>query len=199
VNVVSLGLEAEHEIVDVLVDAFAGYPVMRYVLGTGGGYDDRLRRLVGFFVGRRLRQGGPGLGVREGGAVVAAAVLTRPVEPEMPAAVARMRDELWRNLGEAARQRYDAYVAAARTFDIGRPHHHLNMIGVGTSHQGRGLARPLLEAVRQMSADDPASAGVSLTTELSRNVTLYQRFGYAVTGHVRVAPELETWGMFRAG
>ena len=198
VRVISTGLEREAAIVEALSDAFRDYPVMRFVIGETDDYDERLEKLVGFFVGRRLRQGGPGLGVVVDGLLAAAAVFTRPVEPEMPADVATLRDALWTELGEAARERYGAYVAAAKTFDIGQPHHHLNMIGVRASHQGRGLARPILEAMRQMAAEDPRSAGVSLTTELAANVTLYERFGYRVTGHARVAPELESWGMFLA-
>ena len=196
-RVVSLGLEAEGAIGDALSEAFADYPVMRFVVGADGDYGERLRDLVGFFVGRRLRQGGPGLGVLENGQIAAAAVFTRPIEPEMPAEVAAMREALWQRLGTDARRRYEAYVAVVGTFDAGRPrHHHLNMIGVRPSHQGRGLARPILEAIEQLSADDAGSAGVSLTTERAGNVQLYERFGYQVTGHGRVSPDLESWGMF---
>jgi len=198
VAVVPLGLEAEADVAGVLCDAFSDYPVMRFVLGAGDDYDERLRRLVGFFVARRLRQGGPGLGVIESGCLVAAAVLTRPLEPDLPAEVAAMRDELWRALGDAARARYETYAAEMRAFAIDRPHHHLNMIGVRRSHQGRGLARPILEAMQRMAEDDPGSAGVSLTTELANNVALYERFGYVVTGRTRVSPDLESWGMFLA-
>jgi hypothetical protein len=45
---------------------------------------------------------------------------------------------------------------------------------------------------------DPGSAGVSLSTEVRRNVDLYRHFGYEVTGEARVSEELMTWGMFRA-
>jgi hypothetical protein len=70
------------------------------------------------------------------------------------------------------------------------------MIGVRHAHMGRGLARPLLEEMARRSHEDATSAGVSLTTELPRNLTLYEHFGYRIVGHTRVAPELETWGLF---
>jgi hypothetical protein len=70
------------------------------------------------------------------------------------------------------------------------------MIGVRHAEMGRGLARPLLEAVARLSHDDPGSCGVSLTTEVPRNLTLYEHFGYHVVGHARVSPALETWGLY---
>lgn len=185
------------EIVSVLFDSFHDYPVMRYVVGPDGDVDERLRRLIDFFVFRRAWQGGPLLGVVDNGDLVAAAVMTLPSEPQMPADVAERRDALWAELGDDARKRYEQYAAgASKALVVGRPHHHLNMIGVRRAAQGQGLARPLLEAARALSIDDPTSSGVSLTTETPRNLTLYEHFGYQVTGHAQIARELETWGMF---
>ena len=189
------GLE---DVVDVMFDAFHDYPVMRFVVGAGhSDYDDRLRKLIGFFVFRRVRHGGPLFGIRDGDRVVAAAACTRPVEPETPADVSTCRDAVWRDLGDETRARYDAYAAATKPFFTTEPHHHLNMIGVRHSHMGRGLARPILEAVAGLSLADPGSHGVSLTTELPKNLTLYEHFGYRVVAHTRVSPDLETWGLYR--
>jgi hypothetical protein len=55
----------------------------------------------------------------------------------------------------------------------------------------------LLDHLHALVEVDPGSRGVSLNTELPRNVELYRYFGYRITGHARVAPELETWGFFR--
>lgn len=170
---------------------------MRYVVGPDGDIDERLRRLIDFFVFRRARQGGPLLGVVDNGDLLAAAVMTLPSEPQMTADVAERGDALWVELGDDARKRYEQYAAgASKALVVGRPHHHLNMIGVRQASQGQGLARPLLEAARTLSIDDPTSSGVSLTTETPRNLTLYEHFGYQITGHARIAPDLETWGMF---
>jgi GNAT superfamily N-acetyltransferase len=191
-------LTADHaaDIVSVFCDAFRDYPVMRYVVGPHGDYDARLRHLISFFVGRRVQQGGPLFGVLENGRLLAAATTTLPEEPLMPPGAASLRDETWRQLGEDARGRYETYAAATKVLAIAPPHHHLNMIGVRATHQGQKLARPLLEAVRTLAVADPNSSGVSLTTETPSNLPLYQHFGYEVHGHVRVAPELESWGLF---
>ncbi len=180
-------------------DAFYSYPVMRYIVGAGhADYDSRLRRLVEFFVFRRVRNGAPLLGmVDDRGDVVAAATMTLPVEPEIPADVIARRDALWHELGDDARLRYDTYARTMNAFAVADPHHHLNMIGVRHADMGRGLSRPLLEAVVRLAEEDPASCGVSLTTEVARNLSLYEHFGYEIVGSARVAPELESWALFR--
>ena len=186
------------DIVAVMCDAFRDYPVMRFIVGeVHGDYDNRLRQLVAYFVYRRVALNAPVFGMVDRGSVVAAATMTPPAEPEMPAGVIARRDAAWAALGDEARLRYEAYAAATKPFTIASPHHHLNMIGVRHSHMGQGLARPLLDAAAAQSDDDPGSSGVSLTTELPRNLTLYQYFGYEIVGHARISSDLETWGLFR--
>jgi len=55
-----------------------------------------------------------------------------------------------------------------------------------------------LETVHELSRTDPRSVGVTLTTEVPANVSLYQHFGYEIVGQASVAPGLTTWGFFRA-
>ncbi len=107
------------------------------------------------------------------------------------------RERLWKNLGPSARRRYEALSRACAPIFAGIPHIHLNMIGVLQSKQGSGLGGMLLQRVHTLSRETHGSRGVSLTTETLENVRLYKRFGYEVIAHARVAPELETWGMFR--
>jgi hypothetical protein len=182
----------------VLADAFHDYSLMQWVVGSEGDVAGRVRRLIAFFVSRRVMRGGPMLGVVDGDRLVGAAALTLPSEPPPPPGITALDLEVWRDLGEPARGRYQAYADTTSLFfrEVG-PHHHLNMIGIRCSHQGQGLARPLLEAVHQMSDADPNSAGVSLTTERKRNVKLYEHFGYSVIAHMQVSEEVETWGLVR--
>jgi GNAT superfamily N-acetyltransferase len=195
-----LSANRSDDVTSVFFESFRDYPVMRYVVGQRAeDFDDRLRDLIDFFVFRRVVQGGPLLGmVDEDGRVLAAAMMTLPVEPDRAAEVAARRDAMWRCVGDEARIRHEAYSRITKTFAIDPPHHHLNMIGVRPEYAGRGLARPLLEAAAQLAMDDPHSCGVSLTTEVRKNLALYEHFGYGVVGHARVSPELETWGLFLA-
>lgn len=185
-------------VVDVLSDAFADYPVMRYVLGAAGAGNNRIQTLIGFFVFRRIQLGGPMLGIAgPDGQLAGAAVMTLPEEPEPSAAVLDARDRTWALLGDDCRERHDAYGAVAKQFLVTERHHHLNMIGIRHAAQGQGLARPLLEAVLAVAANDSSSGGVSLSTELSKNVRLYEHFGFSVVGHAPVTPAFDTWGLFR--
>lgn len=191
--------EASDAAVDVLCDAFHDYPVMRFVLGLAhADYDRHLHTLIEYFVAARTWRREPVLGVLEQDAVVAAALVTLPRDQPTPPALAAHRERVWADLGAAARARYEAFGAACRPFALDRPHHHLNMIGVRRAHAGRGLGRLLLTAVHELAARDPASCGVTLTTEDRRNLALYERAGYTRVGHVRVSDELESWGFYRA-
>ncbi len=195
---ITLAADRLDDVIEVFADAFDDYPVMRFVVGSEGDVGARMRRLTALFVTRRVRRGGPILGVLDAGRLVGAAILTLPVEPEPPSDIGAIAEEAWRQLGEPARERYQAYAVASAAMLSGLgPHHHLNMIGIRRSHAGQGLARPLLDAVAEMAWLDPGSEGVSLTTERAQNVTLYEHFGYTVIAHREVASGLETWGLMR--
>ena len=198
VTLVRVTADRVEEAVAVLCDAFHDYPVMRYILGYADpDYDRHLLALGGLFVSARALRGDPILVVEAGGRAAAAATITPPGDREPPPAFAERRDALWRELGPGPKERYESLGEVWKAFAIPEPQYHLNMIGVRRSHQGRGLARPLLDAVHEMSRLDPRSTGVSLTTEDPKNVALYRHFGYRVVGHTRVADALETWGFFR--
>ena len=192
-----LDREAVPHVVSVLAEAFHDYPVMRFVLGNGDDYDLRLARLVTYFVTARVLKGETLLGIGDSPPLLAAALVSLPHGPPGPPAMDALRAETWRALGSDARKRYDVFSRAAAPFVVPASHLHLNMIGVRPSEQGRGLGRALLDAVHGMSASNPESGGVSLTTEVAANVALYERFGYAVVGRAPVADAFTTWTMYR--
>jgi GNAT superfamily N-acetyltransferase len=196
--VTPLSFDDVSEIVTVFGDAFYDYPVMRYVLGPARSYDDRLRRLVELFVSGRAYRHEPMLGVRDAaGTLVGAATVTLPIPEDPPADFLALRESIWAELGADERARYEAFVSATQLSAVDSPHYHLNMIGVRRSHQGRGLARVLLDAVHDLSSADGLSSGVSLTTELPANVRLYEHFGYRVQSHTHIGDALETWTLLR--
>ena len=171
---------------------------MRYVLGTAPAYDERLATLIGFFVTARVLRNDLVLGTFAGPVLGGVALVTLPDTSEPPGALEAARAETWRRLGSDARARYEACGRAWQTVGVEEPNLHLNMLGVRRGLQGRGTSRLLLEAVHEASRGRAGSQGVSLTTEDPGNVPLYRHFGYRIVGRARIAPELETWGFFRA-
>lgn len=187
------------EVVAVLAEAFADYPVMRWTLGDAPGYADRLSLLVRMFAGGRALRGEPMLGLRgDDGTLLGVALVTPPVSPPPPDEFLALREETWARLGADARARYDVLVDAWGRTAVDGAHHHLNMLGVRRAMRGSGLARPLLEAVLALADGDPASGGVDLTTESAANLSLYERFGFRVTASAAVGGGfLTTWTLYR--
>lgn len=193
-----LGPEDTPAILDVFCDAFADYPVMQYVLGPDRHTPSRLRQLIGYFVLRRVRLGGPMFGARAAdGTLAGVATMTVPVESVAPPDLLGTRDRVFEALGQDCRVRYDAYAKAATLFANVGPHHHLNMLGVRHAFHSQGVGRLLLNAVSDLASADLRSAGVSLTTERPENVKLYEHCGYDVVGEARVTESFRTWGLFQ--
>ena len=193
-----LGARDAPVVTTLLAEAFLDYPAMRFVLGPIPRYAEQLESLIGFFVSARILREDLLLGVTDAsGQLVAAALVTLPGDREPPMELSRLRESLWRELGEGARARYEAFGVAAGQFVVTAPHHHLNMIGVRPGHLGQGHARTLLEHIHHLAEADPRSSGVTLTTERRENLPLYERFGYRRNGEVQIAPALVTWGFYR--
>lgn len=199
-KLVHLTADRFDETVAVYCDAFHDYPVMRYVIGNAQEkYDDRLQSLIGYFTEYRFSRDYPVLGIESVDGCLVAAASINPVEsvPEPPS-LQQTYDNMCAELGEAAINRYKAFVAACDPFEPEQEHVHIGMIGVIGMEQGNGHARRLMDAVHEMSRQDQDSCGVSLTTELSRNLSFYEHFGYRILGR-GVTPDgsLETWTLFR--
>jgi GNAT superfamily N-acetyltransferase len=185
-------------IVGALCESFHDYPVMLYVLGADRDhYAQRLETLIGLFVMAPFLCGETVFGIGEPDTLDAAAIVSRPGGPPCPPELGALRERVWTALGAVARSRYEAYNEICATFQVEAPHIHINMIGVRPRAQRRGLGRRLIEHVHGLSREDPASQGVTLTTEDPVNLPFYERLGYRITGHAEIAPGLETWGFFR--
>ena len=183
---------------DVLCDAFATYPVMKFVLEAGSDeFPARLREFVHFAVMARVHRGEFLFGIADGDVLQGVATVSRPCVSVNSPELTRLRDALWKTIGASSQARYDTYTRSIAGFMPDEPHLHINMLGVRHGAQGKGYARTLLDHVHVMSRDDPGSSGVSLETETEANVTFYQHFGYRLVGRVDVTPGLTSWGFFR--
>lgn len=197
-RVLKLGADRFDDIVSALCDAFHDYPVMRYVLkGAGDAYDDRLLELIGYFTASRTTRGWPVLGIEEDGRLVAAANVNPPTGASAPPALKERYEAMCASLGSDAIGRFHKFADLCDGLEPEGPYYSLGMIGVCGGYQGRGLARELMDALHAMSARDPESLGVVLTTELEANLGLYRHLGYRVIGEGD-ADELHSWTLVRA-
>jgi GNAT superfamily N-acetyltransferase len=182
----------------VLCDAFADYPVMRFVLGHRDDFRQRLSTLIGYFVASRFLRRDLVLGLSGPGSELhGVALVTLPTQVAPPPELASRREAVWEELGADARARYETFGAATQQFERPEPHHHLNMLGVPALWAGQGFGRLLLDDIHARVDSSSHSTGISLTTETPSNVPLYRHFEYQLQGHVLVAPGLETWGLHR--
>lgn len=192
-----------NEVVSVLCDAFADYPVMRYVLGEGNAADldkedldnEDLAKLVGFYTDKRLVHGWPVWGVEVEGTLEAAALVTPPTASGGSSITAQLESVLLYEIGQA---QYDRMLAFEQASDLGEPaepHHFVGMLGVRRRSQGKGYARLLIAEVKQAAVREGLH-GVWLTTEDRANLPFYEHLGFEVVRHTEVASaQLETWAL----
>ena len=186
------------EITDVLCEAFYNYPVMKYVLAEKKNYDNRLRRLVTFFVSNRALRNEPMFGIyNEENKLVAAATVTLPGVISNPEELIKLREKTWEEIGLEEKSRYENYGKVASGLLPKEPHHHLNMIGVRNTYQGKGFARQLVNKVEDLVKDHPTSTGLSLNTEVEANVNFYLHLGFNLVGQANVDKNIITWGFLR--
>jgi ribosomal protein S18 acetylase RimI-like enzyme len=190
------GSDRADDIIDVLCDGFADYPIMRYVVGEEGDYQARLRTLIGFFAGNRFLRKDAIIGASVDGELRGVALCSLP-DRVSPPEMDQLRERTWAALGPEARARYERCVEVWTPIGVAEPNVHLNMIAVPSCYQGQGLGRALLDRVHALSHERDDSRGVTLTTEVEANVALYRHVGYEVVGQGTIAPGLTTWGMYR--
>ncbi len=75
------------------------------------------------------------------------------------------------------------------------PHRYLSLLGTDPSVQGRGLGAAVLRPVLERCDDD--RVGVYLETAKERNLGFYERYGFRVTGRLRLPRGPTMWLMWR--
>lgn len=96
--------------------------------------------------------------------------------------------------GLGGMQRGFALADKLETFHPKRPHAHLAFLGVATKAQGRGVGSELLKHTLSLLDASRTLAYLECSTE--RNVALYRRHGFEVTGEFHLR-ELHMWTMAR--
>lgn len=96
--------------------------------------------------------------------------------------------------GVGGMQRGFALADKLQAYHPKRPHAHLAFLGVATNAQGRGVGSELLKHTLALLDASGTLAYLECSTE--RNVALYQRHGFDVTGEFALS-KLHMWTMAR--
>lgn len=104
----------------------------------------------------------------------------------------------WRllRLGPATLLRVAVWRRGWRRHDPDAPHSHVGPLAVDAHLQGRGIGSQLLTVY--LGVLDRRGHSAHLETDRMRNVVLYRRFGFEVTGSARVLG-VTTWFLQREG
>jgi len=185
----------KRQCIQVLTIAFHDYPVMRFILrNKSPEYESHLEAIIDFYCEARFAKDRPVLGIMDSDSLVAVALLD--VSSLKPWAEQQTElERLKKIVGDEAYARVEVYERTTAAAEPSEPHHFLGMMGVLPEHRGKNYGRILLEEVKKISAADPQSSGVCLTTEDLQNVRYYERCGYKVISETDIA-ELHSWCMF---
>ncbi|WP_237741425.1 GNAT family N-acetyltransferase [Bacillus bingmayongensis] len=80
----------------------------------------------------------------------------------------------------------NSYMRVTRSFAPSIAHHYLIMIGVNPENQGKGIGKALLQHLLHTVHTNNKSQGVALDTENTKNISLYQRFGFSLSGETQI-------------
>lgn len=180
-----VGSERTAQVAGVLVEAFATDPLQAWLL-EGVAVDKRAAWRTAwwsFMVGHAP----PGTELHVTGDGSGAACWHPPGAAQLPAEAA---EDFRRMVGELAGER--APVVLASLARIARrappePHWHLAAIGVVPDRQGEGIGARLLAPM--LARCDRLGLPAYLESSNSRNLTFYERLGFAATGQVRTVDE----------
>lgn len=173
-------------VIDTVVAAFVSDPAFRFFFTDDATFNHEAAAFAGYLFDRRVNRGT--VWVVEGGAAVAMWDPPRSDDraaenghgysgPDLPAATLERL------------KRYDAVVGAALP---ATPHWYLGILATHPHHTGRGWGRLAMTA----GLDHAVEAGLPayLETTNERNVELYQRAGWRLTGSAAV-DDLPIWVM----
>jgi ribosomal protein S18 acetylase RimI-like enzyme len=169
------GVADRERTVAIVADAFATDPVVRWIFPNDATYPDRARAFFGFLFDSRVTRGG--VWVSAGGE---AAALWSP--PGGDAEDEREWGSVAAGFTAAEVERCDAWDAAVA------PHHpegdqwYLGVLATAPEHQGRGHGSAV--AAPGLAAATTAGVPAFLETAVERNVVLYERLGFVVTGEI---------------
>jgi ribosomal protein S18 acetylase RimI-like enzyme len=162
-------------VLSTIVHAFAVDPVVRWFFPDDSRYPQQAAAFFGFLFDVRVSVDGAWM--TDGGE--AAALWSPPGEVALEWET-RSWDQVAAALPPEAIERCDRWDAAVAPHHPDTPHWYLGVLATAPAHQGRGLG----PAVAGPGIEAASAAGLPafLETGVERNVELYRRLGFVVTG-----------------
>ena len=173
----TLTAASEAYAVDTVVLAFAADPIARWTWPDPHVYLTNMPSLTRAFGGRAFAHGGAHATEGFRGAALWLPPRVTPDEEALGAVLDRsvasgIRDDVFRMFDQMAKYHPDG------------PHWYLPLIGVDPPYQGKGHGDALLRYALQQCDRDHLPAYLESTNP--RNITLYKRHGFEVTGTIQV-------------
>lgn len=184
-------------VVESLLSAFAGDPLIDFLFGDGWEQASHVGEFFRILLDVRVTLQMPAFCADEGGVIVGAVMgydTSRPAWEEA-------HTEAWTRLMAAADgldSRLREYEHLAETFEPSRPHYYLGVIGVCAGKKGSGIGSALLDVFCDASAKNTNSGGVYLETANEASLRFYLKNGFEVRGEGLLGKTTRLWCIFRA-
>jgi ribosomal protein S18 acetylase RimI-like enzyme len=183
-------------LIEIASEAYRADPLISYFVRSDARRSEALRQLFDFCLREQALAHGHVTMTRDGKAC--AAWMPPAVRPVMP--LVQQLTLLPRMAHICSLGRVPRLAAVMRLLERRHPsqppHHYLYLLAVAPERQGQGLGSALLQA--GLRAIDRARAATYLETATERNLALYERHGFVVTGEAHLpfaGPKL--WFLWR--
>jgi GNAT superfamily N-acetyltransferase len=176
-DVKTMGVDEEASAIDTVVLAFAADPITRWAWPHSHQYVAAMPTFVRAFAGRAFAHGGAYCTNEYAGAAL---WLPPGVHPDAD----QMGELMERTTSSSARADGPAIFEQMAKYHPSEPHWYLPLIGVDPAHQGKGHGDALMSHALQRCDRDKVPAYLESTNP--RNISLYQRHGFAALGTIQV-------------
>lgn len=180
--------EAERTaVISAIVMAFSADPMARWIYADSAQYLTHFPPFVDAFAGRAFACGS----AWQAGESAAAMWLPPGVEPDEEPVLRLIQQTV------PAEVQGDLFALLEETgkWHPAEPYWYLPLIGVDPAVQGRGLGSRLLEAALQIVDRDGVPAYLEASN--ARNLPLYERYGFRLTGTIRAGSSPSLYPMVR--
>ena len=196
--IITITKDTIDEATEVLSSAFADDPIINYFLsGHTDDYPEKLRGIFRYQCLMYIEMNLPIFGTVQNSRITGIACLSIPEKKERPESLVEVDREFTFSMGPESLERIKRYMNLNKKHTPEGSHHYLAALGVHPDFQEQGFGRLLLDRVREISEKHGTSTGVYLETAKSKNVEMYEYFGYNLLATEKLDGTVNLWYMFR--